>query len=89
MRALVKGSAAGTEHGLVLQGINSNFIVDVGANRGQFALVARKVFPKARILSFEPLAEPIQTLRKYLIVIMMSRCIPLLLAERKPVLRFM
>ena len=48
MRILVKGSAAGTEHRLVLQGINSNFIVDVGANRGQFALVARKVFPQGK-----------------------------------------
>jgi FkbM family methyltransferase len=64
IRALLKGVAAGTEHGLVLRGMACDFIVDVGANRGQFALVARKVFPKARILSFEPLAEPIQIFKK-------------------------
>ena len=33
-------------------------IVDIGANRGQFALVARHYFPKARIISFEPLPIP-------------------------------
>jgi FkbM family methyltransferase len=30
-------------------------IVDVGANRGQFALVARRFHPEARITAFEPL----------------------------------
>jgi FkbM family methyltransferase len=33
-------------------------VVDIGANRGQFALVARYCFPEARIISFEPLTEP-------------------------------
>jgi len=33
-------------------------VVDIGANRGQFALVARHCFPEAKIVSFEPLAEP-------------------------------
>ncbi len=33
-------------------------VVDVGANRGQFALAARQCFPKARIVSFEPLVGP-------------------------------
>jgi FkbM family methyltransferase len=33
-------------------------VVDIGANRGQFALVARHCFPEARIVSFEPLAGP-------------------------------
>ncbi|MDP1624572.1 MAG: FkbM family methyltransferase [bacterium] len=56
--ALMKGVAAGTEHRLVLQGFNFDFIVDVGANRGQFALISRKVFPRAKIHSFEPLEEP-------------------------------
>jgi FkbM family methyltransferase len=33
-------------------------VVDIGANRGQFALAARHCFPQARIVSFEPLAGP-------------------------------
>jgi FkbM family methyltransferase len=64
LSALLKGTAAGTEHRLVLQGLIIDFIVDVGANRGQFALVARKIFPKARIHSFEPLEEPAQIFKK-------------------------
>jgi hypothetical protein len=30
-------------------------ILDIGANRGQFAVVARQTFPGAAILAFEPL----------------------------------
>ena len=62
--ALIKGTAAGTEHRSVLGSLNFDFIVDVGANRGQFALISRKVFPKARIYSFEPLEEPAQIFKK-------------------------
>ena len=62
--ALIKGAAAGTEHRLALQGLNINFIVDVGANRGQFALIARKVYPQAIIHSFEPLEEPGQIFKR-------------------------
>jgi FkbM family methyltransferase len=50
--------AAGTEHRNVLQRMQLDFVVDVGANRGQFALVACRAAPQARIISFEPLAEP-------------------------------
>jgi FkbM family methyltransferase len=58
LSALFKGAAAGMEHLLVLRGLGCKYIVDVGANRGQFALVAREALPKARIYSFEPLIEP-------------------------------
>lgn len=47
--------AAGVEHGRVLSGFECSTIVDIGANRGQFALVARKCQPDARVISFEPL----------------------------------
>jgi FkbM family methyltransferase len=33
-------------------------VVDIGANRGQFALAARHCFADARIVSFEPLSGP-------------------------------
>ena len=62
--ALLKGAMAGTEHRSALQGFNFDFIVDVGANRGQFALIARNVFPLAKIHSFEPLEEPGQIFQK-------------------------
>jgi len=51
--------AAGVEHVTVLQNVGQlGSIVDVGANRGQFALVARQCFPAAQIISFEPLLTP-------------------------------
>ena len=37
IRALVKGAVAGVEHRCLLQNLKCDFIVDVGANRGQFA----------------------------------------------------
>lgn len=59
LRALRLGVAAGVEHERVLRNIgNIRTVVDVGANRGQFALVARHCFPEARIFSFEPLPGP-------------------------------
>jgi FkbM family methyltransferase len=56
--AFLKGTAAGIEHSFVLKSLYCEYIVDVGANRGQFALVARKCLPNAKIISFEPLKEP-------------------------------
>jgi FkbM family methyltransferase len=50
--------AAGTEHRRVLHGLDCKHVVDIGANRGQFALIVRRCFPRVRIDSFEPLAEP-------------------------------
>lgn len=51
------GVFAGVEHYSVL---NPEFktIVDIGANKGQFALACRERFPHARIISFEPLKAP-------------------------------
>ena len=36
-------------------GSDCRTVVDIGANRGQFALVARRCLPQARVISFEPL----------------------------------
>lgn len=63
-RALLKGTAAGTEHRRLLQSLDCRHVIDIGANRGQFALIARKCLPDARIDSFEPLAEPADRFEK-------------------------
>lgn len=54
---------AGNEHrGVFFPGLRS--VVDIGANRGQFALAARTFVPQARIHSFEPLSGPAAVFRK-------------------------
>jgi FkbM family methyltransferase len=57
------GVAAGVEHEAMLKTLDFTTVVDIGANRGQFALVARHCYPKARIYSFEPLAGPASRFR--------------------------
>jgi FkbM family methyltransferase len=49
---------ASTEHDHVLAGLDLNTVVDIGANRGQFALCIRHLYPRAQIFSFEPLKKP-------------------------------
>jgi len=56
--ALRYGVAAATEHHRSPHIPTPASILDVGANRGQFALVARHRFPSAALLCFEPLPEP-------------------------------
>jgi FkbM family methyltransferase len=50
--------AASTEHDRILPGLQLRTVVDIGANRGQFALCIRRLYPQARIYSFEPLSRP-------------------------------
>jgi FkbM family methyltransferase len=49
---------ASTEHDRILGGLQLNTVVDIGANRGQFALCIRRLYPQAQIFSFEPLRKP-------------------------------
>lgn len=59
------GVAASVEHEAVLRLLGPlDLIVDIGANRGQFALLARHCSPSAKILSFEPLPSPSNTYRR-------------------------
>ena len=64
LRALCFGVAAGVEHAVVLRRLDCRSVIDIGANRGQFALVARHNFPSAKIISFEPLAKPAALFRR-------------------------
>lgn len=41
-------------------------VIDIGANEGQFAKLAREVFPEAQIYSFEPLPDCFEKLGKAL-----------------------
>jgi FkbM family methyltransferase len=57
--ALVRsGVFASTEHDNIIDGLALDTIVDIGANRGQFALCVRRLYPHAQIYSFEPLRKP-------------------------------
>ena len=49
--------AASAEHVSALSGLRCAVVVDIGANRGQFSLLARGLNPVARIYAFEPLPE--------------------------------
>lgn len=54
---------AGAEHRFVLSR-DLRTVVDIGANRGQFALAARHWASNARIVSFEPLSNPAAVFRR-------------------------
>ena len=56
--------AASTEHDRILAGLALDTVVDIGANRGQFALCMRRLYPRAQIFSFEPLARPAAVYRE-------------------------
>ena len=62
-RALRMGVAPGLEHVVLLRRLQPHGVVDIGANRGQFALATRHAVPGARIVSFEPLPGPAQRFR--------------------------
>ena len=63
-RALRFGVAASTEHARTPLPHDYATVIDVGANRGQFALVARRRFPHAVIVCVEPLDIPRATLER-------------------------
>jgi len=47
-------------------GVNFRTIIDGGANVGQFARAASQTFPAAKIYSFEPLPDVVETLQRNL-----------------------
>jgi FkbM family methyltransferase len=65
-RALLLGVAASTEHQAIPFRHDFLTVLDVGANRGQFALFAAHRFPRAELLSFEPLPGAHRSLRRAL-----------------------
>ncbi len=63
-RGLARGSAAAIEHYRALKCIEFGSVLDVGANTGQFSLLARRLRPTALIHAFEPLRGPAATYRR-------------------------
>lgn len=63
-RALRYRVAATAEHGSALSHLNVSFVVDIGANKGQFTLFCRSAFPSAPVIAFEPLDEPARRFTK-------------------------
>lgn len=63
-RGLRHGVAASTEHEAIPFRRDFATVVDVGANRGQFALFAARSFPRASLICFEPLEQPRARLRR-------------------------
>lgn len=54
------------EHSTALNRFDFHTVIDIGANKGQFAAFAQRAWPRARYFGFEPLKEPRQTLTKLL-----------------------
>jgi len=61
---LVRWNKALDDKFFVFNGFDIRTVVDIGANRGQFAGTALRYFPKAIVYSFEPLPDAFTGLRE-------------------------
>jgi FkbM family methyltransferase len=52
---MARGVMPAVEHLEPLRSLDARTVIDVGANKGQFSLAARYLFPTAMIYAFEPL----------------------------------
>lgn len=83
--------AASTEHTHVLKKLAQEKIitvVDVGANRGQFAIATRHHFPKAKLFHLNPWLRQRMYSKKYSGMTQMLLCIIVLLGARMKRRRF-
>jgi FkbM family methyltransferase len=53
-RGLIRGVAPSLEHRRVLQSLSFDLLLDIGASRGQFSLMTRRLFPRIPIHAYEP-----------------------------------
>ena len=60
-----RASMSPTETLLGVQSLPTRTVIDVGANRGQFAQLISAKFPEANLWCFEPLEEPLRELRSW------------------------
>lgn len=63
-RALAHGVGAAIEHQRALSSLPIRTVVDIGANVGQFSLLARSLYPSATIYAFEPQADAARSFAK-------------------------
>ncbi|MEQ8511175.1 MAG: FkbM family methyltransferase [Algiphilus sp.] len=56
--ALIRGVVPGIEHGAAFEHHVFSTVIDIGANKGQFAVFAQRRWPGARLICFEPLPGP-------------------------------
>jgi FkbM family methyltransferase len=64
--ALIRHGVAGAiEHLPIIDFVRPSYLIDVGANKGQFALATLSLFPNVKIECFEPLPGPGKILRAW------------------------
>jgi FkbM family methyltransferase len=63
-RGLRLGVGAAIEHRAIISTLDFATVVDIGANVGQFSLLARTLVPTCRIFAFEPLGRPAAVFRR-------------------------
>ncbi len=63
---LLNRVAPSVEHESVIAGIDSDLLIDVGSNRGQFTLITRVVHPRILVHAFEPLPAEAAVYRRLL-----------------------
>lgn len=63
-KALRCGVAPATEHLEAIELVRPANLIDVGANKGQFSIAVRGLFPQARITAFEPLVSEADVFRR-------------------------
>jgi FkbM family methyltransferase len=63
-RGLRHRVAMTVEHRPALAGLAPASVLDIGANKGQFTLLARALFPQAPVVAFEPLPGPAARFRR-------------------------
>lgn len=62
--ALRLGVSPAIEHRHFFRTHDSDFVVDIGANRGQFLLEAARHLPQATFMCYEPLSSPFRVLER-------------------------
>src|ERR1700722_10677536 len=67
-KALRMGVAPSIQHRKALSRIECDFIIEVGANRGQFALLSRLVKPGVPLVALEPIPAEAEVFRRVISV---------------------